>query len=121
MLEAISRRMRNENLTNVKTVLGTVSDPRLPVGIDAILISDAFHEMDEPADPMLVVRLLKNAAESLKPRGGLGEGGGPGGSDARRAAAEERRGIAEAAGSARRGGLDARRRRPRSRGESARE
>lgn len=84
MLEAISRRMRNENLTNVKTVLGTVSDPRLPVGIDAILISDAFHEMDEPADPMLVVRLLKNAAESLKPQGRLGVvdwtrgGGGPG-------------------------------------------
>jgi predicted methyltransferase len=84
MLEAISRRMRNENLTNVKTVLGTPSDPRLPVGIDAILISDAFHEMDEPADPMLVVRLLKNAAESLKPQGRLGVvdwtrgGGGPG-------------------------------------------
>jgi SAM-dependent methyltransferase len=84
MLEAISRRMRNENLTNVKTVLGTASDPRLPVGIDAILISDAFHEMDEPADPMLVVRLLKNAAESLKPQGRLGVvdwtpgGGGPG-------------------------------------------
>jgi SAM-dependent methyltransferase len=58
MLEAISRRMRNENLANVKTVLGTASDPRLPVGIDAILISDAFHEMDEPSDPTVVVRLL---------------------------------------------------------------
>jgi predicted methyltransferase len=72
MLEAISRRMRNENLTNVKTVLGTVNDPRLPVGIDAILISDAFHEMDEPSDPALVVTLLRNAAESLKPQGRLG-------------------------------------------------
>ena len=72
MLEAISRRMRNENLANVKTVLGTANDPRLPVGIDAILISDAFHEMDEPSDPMLVVGLLKNAAQSLKPQGRLG-------------------------------------------------
>jgi SAM-dependent methyltransferase len=72
MLEAISRRMRNENLANVKTVLGTASDPRLPVGIDAILISDAFHEMDEPSDPMVVVRLLRNAAQSLKPQGRLG-------------------------------------------------
>lgn len=72
MLEAIGRRMRNESLANVKTVLGTASDPRLPVGIDAILISDAFHEMDEPSDPMVVVRLLKNAAQSLKPQGRLG-------------------------------------------------
>src|SRR2546425_1508983 len=32
MLEAISRRMKNENLANVKTVLGTVTDPRLPPG-----------------------------------------------------------------------------------------
>ena len=72
MLEAISRRMRNENLANVRTVLGTASDPRLPVGIDAILISDAFHEMDEPSDPTVVVKLLKNAAQSLKPQGRLG-------------------------------------------------
>ena len=72
MLEAIGRRMRNENVANVKTVLGTPSDPRLPIGIDTILISDAFHEMDEPGDPGLVVTLLKNAAQSLKPRGRLG-------------------------------------------------
>ncbi|HJZ71157.1 MAG TPA: methyltransferase domain-containing protein [Vicinamibacterales bacterium] len=72
MLEAIGRRMRNENVSNVKTVLGTTNDPRLPIGIDAILINDAFHEMDEPADPTLVVTLLKNAGESLKPQGRLG-------------------------------------------------
>jgi predicted methyltransferase len=72
MLEAIGRRMRNENLSNVKTVLGTANDPRLPIGLDAILISDAFHEMDEPADPTLVVTLLRNAAQSLKPQGRLG-------------------------------------------------
>jgi predicted methyltransferase len=72
MLEAIGRRMRNENLANVKTVLGTANDPRLPIGIDAILISDAFHEMDVPDDPTLIVTLLKNAAQSLKPQGRLG-------------------------------------------------
>jgi SAM-dependent methyltransferase len=72
MLEAIGRRMRNENLTYVKTVLGTESDPRLPPGIDAILISDAFHEMNDPAYPTLVVTLLRNAAQSLKPQGRLG-------------------------------------------------
>jgi len=84
MLEAISRRMQNENLANVKPVLGTPSDPSLPPGLDAALISDAYHEMDEPSDPTIVVKLLRNVARSLKPQGRLGivdwtpGGGGPG-------------------------------------------
>jgi len=84
MLEAINRRMQNENLSNVKTVLGTPSDPRLPEGLDAVLIADAFHEMDDPAEPTLIVTLLKNVARSLKPQGRLGVvdwtpgSGGPG-------------------------------------------
>jgi predicted methyltransferase len=84
MLEGISRRMQSENLTNVTTVLGTPSDPRLPPGLDAALISDAFHEMDDPDDPKLVVTLLRNVAQSLKPQGRLGivdwttGSGGPG-------------------------------------------
>jgi predicted methyltransferase len=84
MLEGISRRMQSENLTNVTTVLGTPSDPHLPAGLDAALISDAFHEMDDPDDPTLVVTLLRNVAASLKPQGRLGivdwtpGNGGPG-------------------------------------------
>ena len=84
MLEGISRRMQSQNLTNVKTVLGTPSDPHLPAGLDAALISDAFHEMDVPEDPTLVVTLLRNVARSLKPQGRLGivdwtpGNGGPG-------------------------------------------
>ena len=84
MLEGISRRMQSENLTNVKTVLGTPSDPHLPPRLDAALISDAFHEMDDPDDPDLVVTLLRNVAQSLKPQGRLGivdwtpGNGGPG-------------------------------------------
>ena len=84
MLEGISRRMQSENLTNVKTVLGTPSDPRLPGGLDAALISDAFHEMDDPEDPKLIVTLLRNVAQALKPQGRLGivdwtpGNGGPG-------------------------------------------
>jgi predicted methyltransferase len=53
-------------------VLGTPSDPHLPPGLDAALISDAFHEMDVPEDPTLVVTLLRNVAQSLKPQGRLG-------------------------------------------------
>jgi predicted methyltransferase len=72
MLEGISRRMQSENLTNVTTVLGTPSDPHLPPGLDAALISDAFHEMDDPDDSKLVVTLLRNVAQSLKAQGRLG-------------------------------------------------
>jgi predicted methyltransferase len=84
MLDAINRRLQNENLSNVKTVLGTPSDPRLPSTIDAALISDAFHEMDDPADRSVIVTLLRNVGRSLKPQGRLGivdwtpGGGGPG-------------------------------------------
>ena len=84
MIEAIGRRMQNENLQNVKPLLGTPSDPRLPRGLDAAIISDAYHEMDDPADHTFVVTLLENVARSLKPQGRLGivdysaGGGGPG-------------------------------------------
>jgi ubiquinone/menaquinone biosynthesis C-methylase UbiE len=81
MLEVINRRMPRENLTynNVITKLGTADDPRLPIGaLDAVLIVDAYHEMESP------VQLLRNAARALKPNGRLGiveftmDGGGPG-------------------------------------------
>jgi predicted methyltransferase len=84
MLDGISRRMLAENLMNVTTVLGTTTDPHLPFGLDAALISDAFHEMDVPEDPRAVVTLLRNVAKSLKPQGRLGivdwtpGNGGPG-------------------------------------------
>jgi predicted methyltransferase len=84
MLEGISRRMQSENINYVTTVLGTPSDPHLPSGLDAALISDAFHEMDVPEDKTLVVTLLRNVAQSLKPQGRLGivdwtpGSGGPG-------------------------------------------
>lgn len=79
MIEAIERRVQKEGLQNVRTVLGVKDDPRLPAAaLDAVLIVDAFHEMDEP------VAVLRNAARALKPQGLIGiidfkEGeGGPG-------------------------------------------
>jgi ubiquinone/menaquinone biosynthesis C-methylase UbiE len=78
MIDAIGRRVQREGFLNVRTVLGTPNDPRLPPGIDAILIVDAYSEIADP------VALLKNAAQSLKPQGRLGVvdflpgGGGPG-------------------------------------------
>ena len=71
-------------MRNVKPVLGTANDPKLPSGIDAVLIVDAYHEMQNPDDPSPVITLLKNVAAALKPQGCLGVvdflpgAGGPG-------------------------------------------
>jgi predicted methyltransferase len=84
MIEAINRRMQHEGLSNVRTVMGTATDPRLPTGLDAVLIVNAYHEMDDPARPDVIQTFLKNVARSLKPQGRLGVvdflpgGGGPG-------------------------------------------
>jgi predicted methyltransferase len=78
MIEAIGRRAQRENLKWVRPILGTATDPRLPPGIDSVLIVNSYHEMEDP------VALLRNAARSLKPQGLLGVveflpgGGGPG-------------------------------------------
>jgi predicted methyltransferase len=78
MIDGIARRAQREKLPWVTPVLGTATDPRLPAGLDAILIADVYHEVEDP------VALLKNAARSLKPQGLLGVvdflpgGGGPG-------------------------------------------
>ena len=48
MIEAITRRTARAQLKNVRTVLGTSTDPRLPGPIDAALIVDAYHEMEQP-------------------------------------------------------------------------
>lgn len=78
MIEAIERRVQRENFRNVQTVLGTSDDPHLPPGLDAILMCGSYHEMDDP------VKVLENAAKTLKPQGRLGiveftrGGGGPG-------------------------------------------
>jgi ubiquinone/menaquinone biosynthesis C-methylase UbiE len=78
MIELVGQRARRENLPWVRPILGTASDPRLPPGLDAVLIVDTYHEIDDP------VTLLRNAARSLKPAGLIGVvdflpgGGGPG-------------------------------------------
>jgi ubiquinone/menaquinone biosynthesis C-methylase UbiE len=78
MLEATRRLMQQEGRTNVVTVLGTPTDPKLPEKVDAVLIMGSFSEFEDP------VALLRNIEASLKPQGLLGivdftaGGGGPG-------------------------------------------
>jgi len=79
MINAITRRVQREGLTNVKAVRGLNSDPRLPAGsLDAVLVVDAYHEVEDR------VTMLANLARALKPQGRLGvvdfklDGTGPG-------------------------------------------
>jgi ubiquinone/menaquinone biosynthesis C-methylase UbiE len=75
MLEAIRRRAQREGLTNIVTVLGTATDPRLPqAGLDGVLIAGAFHEMSCAVGPSCEdpIVLLENVARALKPKGRLG-------------------------------------------------
>lgn len=78
MLEAIKRRVAREQFTNVVAVAGTASDPRLPAPVDAALIVDTYHEMEQPR------MMLRNLASALKPEGRIGivefkkDGWGPG-------------------------------------------
>src|SRR4029453_90711 len=78
MIQAIKIRVDRLGVKNVTTVFGSAADPRLPVPIDAVLIVDAYHEMEQP------VALLRNVAKSLTPTGRIGivdftkDGGGPG-------------------------------------------
>ncbi|HEY2434299.1 MAG TPA: class I SAM-dependent methyltransferase [Vicinamibacterales bacterium] len=80
MIQAIERRVQREGFAkNVITVRGTADDPRLPGGtLDAVLIVDAYHEIERP------ITLLTNVRASLKPTGVVAiinskkDGGGPG-------------------------------------------
>lgn len=78
MIESIERRMQREGLRNVRTLLGTEVDPKLPRKVEVMLIVDSFYEVRNP------VALLQRIREQLVPNGRLGivefrkDGGGPG-------------------------------------------
>lgn len=72
MLDAVARRVREERLTNVRTILGDPDDPALPGGIEVVLIVDAWREMDDPKEPGRLQRLLQRLLASLAPGGRIG-------------------------------------------------
>lgn len=64
MLDLLTNQMARLNLHNVKPVLGTVSDPKLPpASVDLILMVDVYHEFDHPYEMALAM------TQSLKPGG----------------------------------------------------
>jgi ubiquinone/menaquinone biosynthesis C-methylase UbiE len=49
MLDLLTNKMASLQITNVKPVLGTVTDPKLsPTSIDLVLLVDVYHEFDHP-------------------------------------------------------------------------
>ncbi|MCW5980297.1 MAG: class I SAM-dependent methyltransferase [Bryobacteraceae bacterium] len=66
MLSRLKENARREGLSNVEPVLGTESDPRLPVGsIDLALLVDVYHEFSRPEPMTDAIRA------ALKPDGRL--------------------------------------------------
>ena len=63
-LQYIERRCADHGLTNVKTVLGGLTDPKLPpAALDMVIMVNVVHCLAEP------VALLRNIKKSLKPNG----------------------------------------------------
>jgi ubiquinone/menaquinone biosynthesis C-methylase UbiE len=66
MLDILTNKMAEINIHNVNPVLGTITDPKLPVGgVDLILMVDVYHEFDHPHE------MTKAMIKSLKPDGRL--------------------------------------------------
>jgi ubiquinone/menaquinone biosynthesis C-methylase UbiE len=61
MLDLMNPKLRQEGVTNVQTVLGTVTDPKLPAGsIDLVIMVDVYHEFSHPYEMMEgITRALK--------------------------------------------------------------
>jgi ubiquinone/menaquinone biosynthesis C-methylase UbiE len=64
MLELLTNKMAEINIHNVKPILGSITDPKLPRdAVDLILLVDVYHEFDHPYE------MVESMARSLKPRG----------------------------------------------------
>jgi SAM-dependent methyltransferase len=46
MTRYLAERAANEGLANLKAILGTPTDPRLPEKVDLVLVVDTFHHID---------------------------------------------------------------------------
>jgi len=64
MLDLLRTNMSAAGITNVKPILGTTIDPKLPAnGVDLALMVDVYHEFDFPYE------MMKSITGALKPGG----------------------------------------------------
>lgn len=66
MLDRLRKNARAAGVSNIETVLGTETDPKLPAGqIDLIILVDVYHELSHPQ------QMLQAMRTALKPDGRL--------------------------------------------------
>lgn len=66
MLDLLTNKLAAEKIFNVKPVLGTITDPKLPrASVDLILMVDVYHEFDHPFE------MVEAMCQSLKPGGSI--------------------------------------------------
>jgi ubiquinone/menaquinone biosynthesis C-methylase UbiE len=66
MIDQLRKNMQDRHLENVRAVLGTIVDAKLPkASLDLVLLVDVYHEFSEPE------KMLDSIRESLKPGGRL--------------------------------------------------
>jgi len=66
MLHMLAERARQAKIHNIKPVLGTLIDPKLPAAqLDLVLLVDVYHEFSHPEE------MLRSIRDSLKPHGRL--------------------------------------------------
>lgn len=64
MLDLLTNEMAKLNITNVKPILGVLTDPKLPpASVDLVLMVDVYHEFSDPYEMMAAI------SKSLKPSG----------------------------------------------------
>lgn len=64
MLDIIEQRQQEEGLTNISTILGTVTNPNLPAdSVDLAIIISSYHEFSNPRE------MMENIVASLRPGG----------------------------------------------------
>ena len=63
MLALLDQQMKRRGLANVRGILGTTNDPKLPEPVDLVLMVDVYHEFDQPLEMMMAV------CSQLKPGG----------------------------------------------------
>jgi protein-L-isoaspartate O-methyltransferase len=65
MLDLLTNSLSRIGITNVVPVLGTITDPNLPLPVDTILLVDVYHEFDHPYE------MTAAMCRALKPGGRL--------------------------------------------------
>lgn len=62
----IDRRAKLSGLSNVKTILGTPTDPKLPANtLDAVVILNAYHEFEQPIALLTKIRAAMKSGARL--------------------------------------------------------